>query len=174
MGESDDANLALRRLARVPETPVTRNSPWLRSELAVAITPPGPISIVWDTADATLPIGGSYPAKVRVTRAPGVMGQIRLALLTSQQVPRLPDGREDTNRAIRIEGAPTIPGEKSDGTATVMVPANLAAQRYHVALRAELLASDGRTVIASAVTPSRRLSAVKPPPPPPPTPKPKK
>src|SRR5262245_51913177 len=68
VGQGDDATVPIRRLARLPETPVTRKSPWLRSALGVAITGASPITIAWDTTDATLPIGGSYPAKVKVTR----------------------------------------------------------------------------------------------------------
>ncbi len=159
-GESVDSPMAIRRQAHYPASPVTQSQPWLLSELGIAVTPPSPIRIAWDTADPWLAIGSSYRARVKVTRAPGTSGAVRLALETSQLVPKTSDGKqEDMNRSLRFEGSPLIAGDQSVGAATVVVPAELPALPYDLAIRAELVGPDGKTVVASAVTPARRLQA---------------
>ncbi len=168
IGESVDPKLVLKRLAVLPETPqaplppLLRALPWLRGEVALGVTEPGPISIAWETLDGKLPIGSNAAAKVKVTRAPEAKGTVRLTLLTSQVVPKTRDNRtDDPTRAIRLDGLPTIPGVLSLAELKIIVPADLPALTYDVAVRAEFLAVDGRTVQFSAVTPVRRLPAAK-------------
>src|SRR5262249_28368534 len=80
-GESVSAQSPIRRVAQVPETSIYKNQPWLRSDLAFAVTQPAPIAIAWDTDALALPIGDSYGAKVRVNRAGPTTGPIRLSLI---------------------------------------------------------------------------------------------
>jgi hypothetical protein len=163
IGEGSGPNGTFRRLALLPETPMNQSQPWLRSELALAVTEPGPLSIAWDTAQPVLPIGYSYPAKVRVGRAPKTAGPVRLSLLTSQIVPKTPDGKQDDlKRALRLEGTPTIAADQEGSVASILVPGDLPAKTYDLAVRAELLSADGKAVLATAVTPSRRLQASQP------------
>src|SRR5262249_4789830 len=83
-------------------------------------------------------------------------GQIRLSLVTTQTVPKNPNGQEDPNRAIRFEGTPTIAADKNEAPIKVLVPANLSQQPYDLALRAELLGGKGE-VLATAVTEVLRM-----------------
>ncbi len=162
IGESIDPKVALRRAALAPETPLTKALPWLRHEYALALTGPDAISIAWETPLVTLPIGSSVLAKVKVTRSAEAKGTIRLSLLTSQLVPKVKAGNmDDVNRAIRLEGTPTIPGILALSDVKILVPADLPAMAYDVTVRAEMLAADGKTVTATAVTPVRRLPAAK-------------
>jgi hypothetical protein len=162
VGESTEGNNTLQRVALLPETPFTHVHPWMRGELAVAVTEEeGVIGIVWDALDAGLPIGGKASAKVNVRRTEKAKGTIRLALVTSQVVPKAKDGKDDVNRAIRLEGTPTVTGEQTATEVKVLVPGDLPPLPYDVALRAELLSPDGKMVLASAVTPARRLLAAK-------------
>lgn len=161
VGESADPKTPLRRVAQLPETAETRGQPWQRNELALAVTGPARLGVVWDAAEPTLLIGTSYTAKMRLTRAAGVTGAVRLSLLTSQIVPKTKDNRaDDVSRALRLQGTPMIAANQAEGTATVLVPADLPPTTYDLAVRAELLAADNATVLAAAVTPSRRLKAV--------------
>jgi hypothetical protein len=162
-GESDDPKQPVRRLALLAETPATRNQPWLRAEVAVAVTGPAPLTVAWAESETPLPLGASHAARVQVGRAAGVTGAVRLALVTSQIVPRTRDGKQDDlNRALRLQGMPTIAANQTAGAAPVVVPADLPRLPYDVALRADLLAGNGSTVVAAAYTPVRRLMPVPP------------
>ena len=161
-GESADANLPLRRTAQLPETPLTRALPWVRSELALAVAEPGPIGIAWDGDTPNLPIGGNLPAKVAVTRTAETKGNIRLTLLTSQVVPKAKDNKtDDPMRAIRLEGMPTVAVAQNAPELKILVPGDLPPLTYGIAVRAEILGPDNKTVLASAVTPVRWLMAAK-------------
>jgi hypothetical protein len=163
VGASDDPKSPIRRLAMLPETPSTELQPWLRSEFAVAIAEPAPAQIAWENNNLSLPIGVRYPAKLKVVRSEGFSGPIRLSLLTSQIVPKTSDGkRDDLNRALRIEGTPVIAVEQTTAVAPIIVPADLPAGPYDLAIRAELLNADGKKVLSTAVTPSRRVQARQP------------
>jgi hypothetical protein len=163
VGEAVDVKPPLRRTALLPETALTQNQPWLRAEVGLAVTGPAPITVAWDTSEPALPVGYRYSAKVAVARAPKISGAIRLSLVTSQTVPRTQDGRqEDVKRALRVEGTPMIAADQAGGVAPILVPGDLPAQPYDLAIRAELLGGDGKTVLATATTPSRRLTTTPP------------
>jgi hypothetical protein len=160
VGESAAVNPPLRRPALLPGSPVTERQPWLRGELGFAIIGPEPLRIAWDGGNTSLPIGSTHEARVRLFRAAPATGSVRLSLLTSQVVPRTADGKqEDMNRALRLASTPSIAAGQSSGAVSVLVPADLPALPYDLAIRAELLGADGQTVLASAITPSRRVEA---------------
>ena len=74
VGASTDPNLTIVRPALAAETRATVRQPWLRSELAMAVTGAGPLSVVWepDASDTRLPLGSRLPARVRDSAcAPG-------------------------------------------------------------------------------------------------------
>jgi hypothetical protein len=159
IGTGTEGAVSLRRLALVPEVPPNRVPSWQRSELAVAVTEAAPLGIVWELTETKLPLGGQPAIKLKARRAANVKGAIRLTLLTTQTVPKGKDGKDDVNKALRVEGMPTIAAEQSEGEIKLVVPADLPLLAYDVAVKAELLAADGKTVAATAVTPSRRLLA---------------
>ena len=161
IGTSTDPKVSLRRAALVTETPPARVPPWLRGELAIAVTEASPLGLTWD-APARLPLGGQLTAKVKLTRSAEAKGLVRLTLLTSQAIPKVKGTpTDDVKRALRLDGMPTIPAGQVQADVKVVVPGDLPALPYDVALRAELLAADGRTVLATAFTPVRRLLAAK-------------
>jgi hypothetical protein len=163
VGTSEDAEKPIQRVAMLPVTPITELQPWLRSELAVAVTEAAPIQVVWDSQEAPLLIGARYPARVKVARARANSGAIRLSLLTNQTVPKTADGKqEDVKRALRVDGTPMIAADQVAGDAPILVPSDLPAGSYDLAVRAELLSGDGKSVLATAITPSRRLRAHRP------------
>jgi hypothetical protein len=161
IGEGTDGNVALRRVAILPETPLSRVHPWLRGELAIAVTEPGPIGIAWETPPEKLPIGGNVSTKVKWTRAAETKGTLRLSLVTSQIVPKGKDMKDDMNRALRLETVPTVATDQTTADLKLLVPGDLPPLPYDVAIRAELMAADNKTVAATAVTASRRLMAAK-------------
>jgi hypothetical protein len=161
IGESTDPKVNLRRVALLPETPLTRVHPTLRGELALAVAEPGPVGITWEAGETALPLGGKVSAKVTVHRAPQTKGTLRLALVSSQVVPKAKDGKDDTNRALRLENPPNLAPDQTMADLKIIVPADLPPIPYDVAIRAELLAADNKTVQASAVTAARRMMAAK-------------
>ncbi|HVU87822.1 MAG TPA: hypothetical protein VHD36_10915 [Pirellulales bacterium] len=170
-GTAADPNVALVRTAQTPESPGARSQPWLRSELAVAATGAASLSVRWDadSAGVQLPLGSRVPARVKITRAPFAGGAVRLSLLTSQITPKKVVTKnnqkqqvDDTDRTLRFDGMPTIAPDQSDLVATILVPGDLPNIPYDLAIRAELLAADGKNVVASVVTPARRLTTVQP------------
>lgn len=150
-----------------------RNPPWLRSEVAVGVTPPGPLGINWanDSSDGQLPIDQTVPLAVTIARRGKAAGKVRLTLLTSQDVPlkkpenkgkrrkKVANDEPDTARAIRLEKPVELAADQTTATLPVIVPADLPRLPYDVAVLAEMLAPNGMTVMARATTPARRLLA---------------
>jgi hypothetical protein len=90
---------------------------------------------------------------------------VRLALLTTQKTPRKKvkeENRErevdDVERTLRFEGTPMIAADAAETTFKILVPGDLPQISYDLAIQAELLGDDNKSVIASAVTPARRLT----------------
>jgi hypothetical protein len=171
LGTSAEGPVSLTREALMPENTVNRFQPWLRDQVAVAVTTPGPLGLVWDlfSADAGLALGTALPVKLKVNRAAGAAGAMRLTLLTTQVTPRkkikvnnLDKEVDDVDRMIRFESPPMIPADQSDVAAKILVPPDLALLPYDLAIQADLLAADNKSVVASAVTPARRMPAINP------------
>ena len=159
------------RAALPPANQVTEHQPWLREDMAVAITQPAPLALAWEdySGDARLAQATAVPAKLQVHRAEGVVGAVKLSLLTTQPMPRKKVKEnnqeqevDDVERSIRFDAAPTIAADQGEATANILVPADLPRIAYDLAIQAELLAADGKSVVASAVTPARRLTTTPP------------
>jgi|GEM_PF-223631 len=159
------------RPALAAPTDATRNQPGLRNEIAMAITPASSLAIQWEgVSPATaLPLGGALPAQLKITRVAPAAGVVRLTLITSQIPPTKEVGKdaqkktvEDIERTLRLEGSPQLAADAATGEAKIIVPADLPAIPYDVAIKGELLSADGKSVIASAVTPAIRLATVQP------------
>jgi hypothetical protein len=171
LGSSTEPNTAIKRAGTVPPNSVNKYQPWLADDIAIAVTDPSPLNLVWDSlgTDARLAVGTALPLKFRVERAAGVAGPVRLALMTTQPMPRKKvkvnnqdRDVDDLDRAIRFEGAPVLAADQSELTAKVLIPADLPSLAYDLAVRAELLNDTGKNVIAATVAPSRRLTTTSP------------
>lgn len=163
IGEGTSEGHTIRAVALAPESAATRGMSWLRSEIALAVTAPEPIRLVWDGDSRSLPRGAVGRVGVRAERGAGASGPIRLSILTSQTVPRTPDGKqEDRNRALRIEGMPTIPAPQTATALELVVPPDMPDSPVDVVVRAELLDKTGAAVLAEASTDSRRFYVVSP------------
>jgi hypothetical protein len=150
VGDGREGETPIHRRAESP-SPVT-------GSLALAVMAPSTLTIAWDDSADSLFSGGQAPLKMRLTRAQGADAPVRLTLLTNQVVPRTPDGKqEDVNRALRLAPSAPIPGNQTAAQVNAIVPADLPAIPYDLAIRAEMLGPDGNTVLASAVTPGRRV-----------------
>ena len=171
VGESAEPNTSLRRVALAGETAASKAQPWLRREWALAGAQPLPISIAWagPAAESALPLGSSVTFGVQIARAAGVAGPVRLSLITTQTVPKktIKENNQDKqvddlDRALRLDSQPTIAAGQTSGAATVLVPGDLPPIAYDLALQADLLSDDGKTVLASAFAPARRMTTTSP------------
>ncbi len=125
--------------------------------LAVAHDPPLRLDFSQTIAADALPLGRSIQLPVRVTRGRMQQGPVRLSLVTSQVTP-LKDGQPDPAKAFLLEGTPVISADQTESTVVLKVPAELRDIAWDVAIRGELLSEDQQTVLATATTPSTRLS----------------
>lgn len=131
--------------------------PWLRSELAMAVGPPAPVRLTWsDSGRPTLPRGGTWTTQLHVSRSPGATGLLRLSLVSTQAMPKkkvMQDGKEvevdDVERTIRLAEAVELPADVDQAELAILVPDDVPARSYDLALRAELLEAEGETVIAT-------------------------
>jgi hypothetical protein len=157
---SGDPATELARPALVPQTATSRVQPWLREELAVATSPAIPLSTDWDANESTVKRGEKVATQVKIARAGGAEGQVRLKLLTTQIVPKKNVNNQmvdDTAKALRLEAETTIAPDKNETALSIVVPGDLPARTYQLLLEAELLSADGKQVLATAYTLPRKL-----------------
>ena len=171
LGTSTEPNTSIKRLALPPANTMNKFQPWLREEVGLAITIPSPLMLAWDlfSADTRFAKGTALPVKLRVIRASGAVGAVRLTLLTTQITPRkkvkvnnVDREVDDVERTIRFEAAPLIAADQNEIVANILVPADLQGIAYDLAIEADLLAADNKNAIATVVTPARRMTATTP------------
>jgi hypothetical protein len=152
------------RIVGIKNHPLERIQPWLATEFAIAPTnvKAADFSIDWKElpANAGLTPAGKLSLPVKLTRT-DVASPVRLTLLTSQS-PILVNNQPDPNRVIRVERPTELGAKVSDGEVPVLLPPDLPADAYQVAVLAELLTADKQRVQASAVTPVRTLKVLLP------------
>jgi hypothetical protein len=171
VGTSMGQPTEIKRRLMLPETTVAKRQPWLGDEVAVAVTGASPLALAWEppASSAKLTLGGALETKLRVQRAEGVKGAVRLALLTTQKTPKKKINEnnvqrevDDVERTLRFEAAPTIAADASEAAGKILVPGDLPQIAYDLAIQAELLGDDNKTVIASAVTLAARMTTALP------------
>ena len=180
VGKAVESPVPIVRVARTEDAVGGKYQPQLLDEIGFALAEPAPIGVVWQPAtDDALPLSGKLPVKVQLTRAAVVTGNVRLRLVSSQPMPqkkaeqppqpRRRRGRQvpmqtvdDPERALRLEGMPTFGADQAEPTVHILVPGDLAKQEWDLAIVAELLAADNKTVAATVSTPVRRLPAIAP------------
>ena len=69
---------AIRRVAMRLDSAQTREQPWLRTDLACAVTDPGLFRLEWDGGEPLLGVGTRYATRVKAIRQSGATGPIRL------------------------------------------------------------------------------------------------
>ena len=156
-GRSDDNR---ERLVFLRGHPLERLQPWLATELAVTPTSAKAtdFGIDWKglPADTGLVPAKKFSLPVAIKRT-DANTVVRLSLLTSQ-LPRLVNNQPDPNSTIRVERAVELGAKLTEGEQPVLVPADLPSPMYDVAVQAEFLTPDKKTVLATAFTPVRRMT----------------
>ncbi|HEY2909187.1 MAG TPA: hypothetical protein VGI99_03025, partial [Gemmataceae bacterium] len=139
--------------------PLEKLQPWLATEIAIAPTAAkaSDFTVAWRGLpdNAGLVPGRNLALPVKVSRLdPATL--VRLTLLTSQAPPFV-NGQLDLNRTIRPERPVELAAKNSDGELTALLPAELPASSYEIAIQAELLTANRQRVLATAFTPVRKL-----------------
>jgi hypothetical protein len=141
-------------------SPLEQLQPWLATELALAPTTAkaSDFQVDWRSTPADT---GIVPARkltlpVKLTR-PASASVVRLTLLTSQSPP-LVNGQPNPALTLRPERPVELAAKVIEGDFAVLVPPDLPAPSYDVAIQADLLAPDRRTVLATTYTPVKRLT----------------
>jgi hypothetical protein len=135
-----------------------RLQPWLAAEFAAAPTAgKADVTVEWaappDAAALAPPFKLKLPVKVA---RPDPASPVRLTLLTSQNPP-LANGQPDLAKTLRAEKAVELGAKADAGEVVALVPPELPADGYDLAVQADVLSSDKQRVLATAVTPVRRL-----------------
>ncbi len=175
VGKAIDVPAPLVRVARTEDVAGAKYQPQFLDEIGLSVAEPAPFGFTWAaTSEDKLPIGSKLAANVQFTRAAGVTGNIRVRLLSSQPMPQKkaeqppPAKRkrgkavavatvDDVDRALRVEGMPIFAADKAEGVVNILVPGDLPQHPWDVALVAELLGPDNKTVLASVAAPARTL-----------------
>lgn len=107
--------------------PLATRQSWLARELGVAVTARNPeaIDLAWAAppAETPLTLGSTLKLPLQINRPPGVIGPVRLSLVSSEPVP-MTNGRPNANLALRGQAA------------TVVIPVNPQAKAATDALAA--------------------------------------
>lgn len=160
----------LVRPAMGPETAALRDQPHLRADLALAVTEPAPLRLVWEgREDDRLLLGERLAVQARLERTGEAEGKVRLKLLTSQPTPKktLKEGNQnkvvdDLERALRLEGEAVFDLSQPVVSTHIRVPGDLPRQPWDLVLVAELLSPDAKRVLTSVAAPVWTLVPVVP------------
>jgi hypothetical protein len=167
VGSSDDPQVAISKTADAATNAVTQQQPWLGKQLAVATGAATPVQVAWEAAPTgDLKVGMPVSVKTKISRSAGVTGAVRLGLITTQVIPKktvkvnnVDQQVDDLDKALRLDNPPTLADGQNDAELKILVPGDLPQFPYDLAIQAELLAADGKTVVATATTPAVRLKA---------------
>ncbi len=175
-GRGTAAAASIARPVQLAMNSATANQPWLRNELGMAVVESAPLTIAWGetSAEQRLPIGAKLALPVKIVRTPQGAGPVRLSLIHSQAAPPKREVKKpakpnakakpakvvnDADRLLRLDGMPVIAADKNEGAVSILAPVDLPQEIYDIAIRAELLSVDQKTVLATVFTPVLHLSA---------------
>jgi hypothetical protein len=166
VGQANVGGTNFTAVAQAPANELSEVHAWMRNDLGFAVGAPAPLAMAWDLSDpGHLVLGGRTPLQVTVDRRDSQVGPVRLRLLTTQVTPKKKEKKDnqdvevdDIDRTLRLAADAVIPAGANQGVFEIMTPADLAVQPWGVVLVADALAADGKTVLASIATPTRRLT----------------
>lgn len=107
-GTSVGVNPPIATNAVFERHPLGKHQPWMREEVALALTSPNASAfrIDWGkpTAETGLFLGNTFKAPINLTRPEGAIGPVKLSFVSSEPAP-LVNGKPDANRIVRAEKA---------------------------------------------------------------------
>ena len=141
--------------------PMERLQPWLATELALAgpTAVPESFEIAWKPGKADDFLLPARKLALPVTlKNIGKPTSVKLTLITSQG-PKFQGNTAqiDVNRSLRMEKAIELPATATEGEVVALIPGDLSNDSYDFCVKAEALAADKKTVLATAYTDVRQL-----------------
>ena len=140
---------------------------WLRDNTLLSGVLPAPVSASWGDGVTEMDLlqGTFQVLAVAVLRAEGAAGNVRFRLLTDQVIPKKKVKQnnkdvmvDDLDRALRLEQPPMLAADQAHAELKLWVPVDLATRNWQLAVVAELLAANNKTVISSVTTPVATLA----------------
>ena len=170
VGRIADSQPPVARAARFDDQAGSRYQPFLREQFGYAIAETSPIKLVWTASEGErLLLGGKTPAKLQLTRAANVPGNVRVRLVTTQPTPQKTikvnnqdKVVDDVDRTLRLDGAPSFNPQQTELDINFLVPSDLPRQPWDLVLVADLLGTDNKTVVTSVATPVRKIEPIAP------------
>ena len=138
-----------------------RVQPYLKSQLALARVSTSPITaaLIHPTSELQVAQGKFLPLEVNLERAENTSGNIRLRLISTQVQLRKKIKKggkdvevDDLDRTLRLVEEPLVAADKNNHTVSVWVPHDLGTTPWNIAILAELLSEDNKTVLATTTT----------------------
>ena len=138
-----------------------RVQPYLKSKLAIARVSTSPITATLriPTSELEVAQGKFLPLEVHLTRTENTSGKIRMRLISTQLQPRkkIKQGGKDVevndlDRTLRLVEESLVETDKNKHAVNVWVPHDLGTMPNNVAIIAELLSQDNKTVLATTTT----------------------
>jgi len=165
-----EGDASTKVVALVPDTFRSETHPWIRQHLGLAVGEPTPVQVAFAaTALESLPRGGKIALPFTITRASGAAGKVRVRLLTSQNQPKKQVNQgfvqqtvDDAERTLRLEADVLVDATANEGTAQLLIPADLTENTWSVVLIGELLGADDSTVAATSTTECRMVPVTNP------------
>ena len=162
LGTGTGENSSVQAIASVgADSKHYRVQPYLKSKLALARISASPFTaaLIHPTSELQVAQGTFLPLAVHLERAENTSGNIRLRLISTQIQPRkkIKKGGKDVevndlDRTLRLVEEPLVEASKNKHTVNVWVPHDLATTPWNVAIIAELLTEDNKTVLATTTT----------------------
>jgi hypothetical protein len=167
VARATEPNVQLARLVMGPDTNgATRYQPWLRRDFGLAVVEAGPITVERKLVENPKTFRGTaIPLPLKLTRKAGAVGDVRVRLVTTQPMPKkkIKENNQDkevddVDRALRlVEGQPVFKPDQAEVAVNLQIPGDLPEQPWSYVLVAELLAADGKSVVAATATSGESL-----------------
>lgn len=140
------------------------------ADLAIGVVKSPKLTITWEDApeNPRFDLGETLPLGVTIARGEGTDGKVRLSLLTSQTMPRkeAPDPKDankkiqvdDLDKALHLAESKVLEADQTTTQLELKAPVeSIAMIPWDIAVVAELLSADEKTVIATATTAATRF-----------------
>jgi len=140
------------------------------ADLAIGVVDSPKLTITWEDTpeNPRFDLGETLPINVKIARGEGASGKVRLSLMTSQTMPRkeAPDPNDankkvqvdDLDKGLHLAEAPVLESDQTTTQLSLKAPIeSIADIPWDIAVVAELLSADEKTVIATATTVAQRF-----------------
>ena len=131
-----------------------------RESIPLAIIESNPIEVDWTTDAMRFARGSTVALPIHLERDDRAHGKVRLSLMMTQKPVTKKEGDKqvpDLDRTLRLGETPLLETDVDEGLMMLVVPREVAKKSWGLIGKAELLAEDESTVLATAYTALQRV-----------------